>query len=93
VFKQPAVIAASAPIDRIDIAFIICFLVHKEAGLYRVKRHPTQIATKTLRLVRKVLRKSCSTKTNPPAGMNQRADRETSRCLISAAVTLAHLGV
>jgi hypothetical protein len=27
VFKQPATIAASAPIDRIDIAFIICFLV------------------------------------------------------------------
>src|SRR5205814_9458341 len=29
-------IAASAPIDRIDIAFIICFLVHKEPGVYRV---------------------------------------------------------
>src|SRR5213080_1398887 len=29
-------IAASAPIDRTDIAFIICFLVHKEAGVYRV---------------------------------------------------------
>jgi len=27
VFKQPAMIAASAPIDRMDIAFIICFLV------------------------------------------------------------------
>jgi hypothetical protein len=25
-------IAASAPIDRIDIAFIICFLVHKGSG-------------------------------------------------------------
>ncbi len=36
VFKQPAMIAASAPIDRTDIAFIICFLVHKEAGVYRV---------------------------------------------------------
>ena len=46
-------IAASAPIDRIDIAFIICFLVHKEAGVDRVKRYPKQIATKTLRLVRK----------------------------------------
>jgi hypothetical protein len=56
VFKQPAMIAASAPIDRIDIAFIICFLVHKEAGVYRVKRYPKQIATKTLRLVRKVIR-------------------------------------
>jgi len=49
-------IAASAPIDRIDIAFIICFLVHKEAGVDRVKRYPKQIATKTLRLVTKVLR-------------------------------------
>src|SRR2546430_17149320 len=29
-------IAASAPIDRTDIAFIICFLVHKETGVYRV---------------------------------------------------------
>src|SRR5580765_3011793 len=29
VFKQPAMIAASAPIDRIDIALTICFLVHK----------------------------------------------------------------
>src|SRR5438045_9547472 len=29
-------IAASAPIDRTDIAFIICFLVHKEPGVYRV---------------------------------------------------------
>jgi hypothetical protein len=27
VFKQPAMIAASAPIDRIDIAFIMRFLV------------------------------------------------------------------
>jgi len=26
--------------------------------------------------------------TNPPAGMNQRADRETSSCLIAAAVRL-----
>ena len=33
-------IAASAPINRIDIAFIICFLVHKEAGVDRVKRYP-----------------------------------------------------
>jgi hypothetical protein len=41
-------IAASAPIARIDIAFIICFLVHKEAGPHRVKRYPKQIATKTL---------------------------------------------
>jgi hypothetical protein len=49
-------IADSAPIDSIDIAFIICFLVHKEAGAHRVKRYPKQIATKTLRLVRKVLR-------------------------------------
>jgi hypothetical protein len=32
VFKQPATIAASAPIDRIDIALIICFLVHKGSG-------------------------------------------------------------
>jgi hypothetical protein len=32
VFKQPAMIAADAPIDRIDIAFIICFLVHKGSG-------------------------------------------------------------
>jgi hypothetical protein len=32
VFKQPAMVAASAPIDRIDIAFIICFLVHKGSG-------------------------------------------------------------
>src|SRR6267378_5271895 len=51
VFKQPAMIAASAPIDRIDIAFIMCFLVHKEAVVYRVKRYRKQIATKTLRLV------------------------------------------
>ena len=36
VFKQPAMIAASAPTDRIDIAFIICFLVHEEARVYRV---------------------------------------------------------
>ncbi len=36
VLKQPAMIAASAPIDRTDIAFIICFLVHKEKGVYRV---------------------------------------------------------
>src|SRR5438552_16143256 len=35
VFKQPAMIAASAPIDRIDIAFIICFLVHKEQSSCR----------------------------------------------------------
>jgi hypothetical protein len=49
-------IAASAPIARIDIAFIICFLVHTEAGFYRVKRYPKQIATKSLRLVRKGLR-------------------------------------
>ena len=35
-FKQLAMNAASAPIDRTDIAFIICFLVHKEAGVYRV---------------------------------------------------------
>ena len=27
VFKHPAMIAARAPIGRIDIAFIICFLV------------------------------------------------------------------
>jgi hypothetical protein len=31
-------------------------LFTKEAGVYRVKRYPKQIATKTLRLVRKVLR-------------------------------------
>src|SRR5713101_1973156 len=30
VFKQPAMIAPNAPIDRIDIAFIICFLVHRK---------------------------------------------------------------
>src|SRR5437762_14385788 len=54
VFKQPALIAASAPIDRIDIAFIVCFLFIEEAGVYRVNRYPKQIATKTLRLVRKV---------------------------------------
>jgi hypothetical protein len=40
VLKQPATITASAPINRIDIAFIICFLVHKEAGVDRVKRYP-----------------------------------------------------
>jgi hypothetical protein len=32
VFKQPAMIPASAPMDRIDIAFIGCFLVHKGSG-------------------------------------------------------------
>ena len=35
--KQPALIAASAPIERIDIALFICFLVHNEAAVYRVK--------------------------------------------------------
>jgi hypothetical protein len=49
-------IAASAPIDRIGIAFMICPLFIKEAGAYRVKLYPKQIATKTLRFVRKVLR-------------------------------------
>jgi hypothetical protein len=55
VLKQPALIAASAPIDRIDIAFIVCFLFHRK----RVSiewRYPKQIATKTLRFVRKALR-------------------------------------
>jgi len=41
-------IAPNAPIDRIDIAFIICFLVHREADIYRVKRYPKRIATKSL---------------------------------------------
>src|SRR5256886_9696330 len=30
-------------------------------------------------------RAATAPKTNPPAGMNQRADRETSRCLMAAA--------
>ena len=38
----------NAPFDRIDIAFIICFLVHREADIYRVKRYPKRIATKSL---------------------------------------------
>ena len=37
VLKHPALIAASAPIDRIDIAFIICFLVFPALRLGRCR--------------------------------------------------------
>src|SRR5436309_6007870 len=50
-------IAASAPIDRSDIAFIICFLVHKEAGVDRVKRFRSKSQPRASRLGRKLLHK------------------------------------
>jgi hypothetical protein len=50
---QPAMIAPSAPIQRIDIALIISLLFIKEAGTHRVKLYPKQIATNLLRFVSK----------------------------------------
>jgi hypothetical protein len=49
-------IAASAPIHRIDIAFMICPFLIKEAGGLSSQALSEAIAAKTLRFVRKVLR-------------------------------------
>jgi hypothetical protein len=48
-------LAASALIDTIDIAFIICFLVHKGSGCLSSSAIRSKSQTKTLRFVRKVL--------------------------------------
>jgi hypothetical protein len=40
-------IDASTPRDRIDLALIMQFLVHKKAGVYQVKRYRNQIAPLT----------------------------------------------
>src|SRR5437870_913633 len=55
VFKQPAMIAPNAPIDRIDIAFIICFLVHRKLVFIELSAIRSKSQPRASRLGRKVL--------------------------------------
>src|SRR6266481_4863753 len=55
VVKQPAMIAPNAPIDRIDIAFIICFLVHRKLVFIELSAIRSKSQPRASRLGRKVL--------------------------------------